>query len=328
MYGGPLDWQWRHEASKHCQVREVVRRVPRIEVREIPIERVIQAWKCWEWMIHDSKVFNPQFLFCKRLKNLWYNIEIYRMSHFQYFCFWLEVCCRVVVIPISVAIFGATLQLWAVCQVPKKVVQEVEQPVYRPVPHMAGSLGDPWSRSFTEGGLTLDRSLEFHQFRFARSNNMWRERSQCRSHICRHWRLSSRSGVLAVGSFDIYGISGTWVSTNFIWNRNMFVFESFKYISCVVKPIFSLTLSTLPLGQVSVPTNEDGVVIPQSQVTPASPAVQATSPAASPGVLSAPVTRTYELPPVTSGTGTAPCGAPDMPACFRGTVKWLVMTGG
>jgi len=27
------------------QVREVVRRVPRIEVREIPIERVIQAWQ-------------------------------------------------------------------------------------------------------------------------------------------------------------------------------------------------------------------------------------------------------------------------------------------
>lgn len=69
-----------------------------------------------------------------------------------------------------------------------------------------------------------------------------------------------------------------------------------------------------------MPTNEDGVVIPQSQVVPpASPAVQAaTSPAASPGVLSAPVTRTYELPPVTSGgTATAPSGAPDMPACFR-----------
>lgn len=102
----------------------------------------------------------------------------------------------------------------------------------------------------------------------------------------------------------------------------MFVFESFKYcISHVLLNQFSLR--PLPLGQVSVPTNEDGVVIPQSQVTPASPAVQAaTSPAASPGVLSAPVTRTYELPPVTSGgTATAPSGAPDMPACFRGTVE-------
>eukprot|EP00434_Breviolum_minutum_P035729 symbB.v1.2.031636.t2/scaffold3683.1/size52090/3 len=138
------------------EVREVVRRVPRIEVREIPIERVIQ--------------------------------------------------------------------------VPKKVVQEVEQPVYRPVPHMV------------------------------------------KQHVEREI------------------------------------------------PVPKPYLQTLEVvQQVSVPTNEDGVVIPQSQVVPpASPAVQAaTSPAASPGVLSAPVTRTYELPPVTSGgTATAPSGAPGSPVMY------------
>ena len=68
-----------------------------------------------------------------------------------------------------------------------------------------------------------------------------------------------------------------------------------------------------------MPTTEDGVVIPQSEVTPQT-AVQPgqTSPpaqGASPGqpVLSAPVSRTYELPPVPSG-GTPV--APDMLACL------------
>eukprot|EP00435_Cladocopium_sp_Y103_P019763 s3610_g4.t2 len=131
------------------EVREVVRRVPRIEVREIPIERVIQ--------------------------------------------------------------------------VPKKVVQEVEQPVYRPVPHMV------------------------------------------KQHV----------------------------------EREIPVPKPYLQTLEVVK-------------QVSVPTTEDGVVIPQSEVTPQA-AVQSgqTSPPGQGGpgqpVLSAPVSRTYELPPVPSG-GAAPGG--------------------
>mmetsp|Transcript_56659 Transcript_56659/g.89730 ORF Transcript_56659/g.89730 Transcript_56659/m.89730 type:complete len:622 (-) Transcript_56659:79-1944(-) len=79
-------------------------------------------------------------------------------------------------------------------------------------------------------------------------------------------------------------------------------------------PVPKTYLQTLEVvKQVSVPTTEDGVVIPQSEVTPQA-AVQPgqTSPPAqggSPGqpVLSAPVSRTYELPPVPSGgTPVAP----------------------
>lgn len=72
----------------------------------------------------------------------------------------------------------------------------------------------------------------------------------------------------------------------------------------------------------AVPTTEDGKVIPYAEVAPAGPAAPAavqnagSSPQTQgcPGVLSAPVSRTYELPPVPTGA-TAPQAAPEALAC-------------
>eukprot|EP00438_Fugacium_kawagutii_P002900 Skav230067 [mRNA] locus=scaffold2569:26355:33808:+ [translate_table: standard] len=122
-------------------------------------------------------------------------------------------------------------------EVPKKVVQEVEQPVYRPVPHMAVALAALSSAS-----------------------------------------IPSESAELGL------------------------------------------------VRQVAVPTTEDGKVIPYSEVTPTGPAAPAANTAVqnagqsspqtqgAPGVLSAPVSRTYELPPVPSGA-TAPQAASEALAC-------------
>ena len=63
--------------------------------------------------------------------------ECYISSTFAVFV-GFRFCCPFVVIPFLSCYSPATR---AVCQVPKKVVQEVEQPIYRPVPHMAGGPG-------------------------------------------------------------------------------------------------------------------------------------------------------------------------------------------
>ena len=88
-------------------------------------------------MIRKCSTLN--FCFVKNSNHM-YIYTIYRMLHFQYFCrfCWLQVLLSFCGHSYMSCYSPATR---AVCQVPKKVVQEVEQPVYRPVPHMAGGPG-------------------------------------------------------------------------------------------------------------------------------------------------------------------------------------------
>lgn len=81
---------------------------------------------------------------------------------------------------------------------PKKVVQEVEQPVYRPVPHMAGGLGVSstlYRWSFT-GKTGLPGQTTCGE-RDPSAEAIFADPGSCPA----GW------GVLAIASFD--GISGT-----------------------------------------------------------------------------------------------------------------------